>query len=109
MSRFLKIEIGEKEYSLGFPTRKDAMRAEMEGLDITNAGKILSLSETLFYAGLLARNPLMTREEANALLDQYLAEGGELEEITQFLINEYTAFIKSPAGKKKKKAKIVEM
>ncbi len=109
MSKFMKIEVGDKEYSLGFPTRKDAVRAEIEGLDITNAGKVLSLSETLFYAGLLARNPLMTREEAIEILEQYLAEGGEIEEITQFLISEYTAFIKSPDGKKKKKAKIVEM
>lgn len=109
MSKFIKIEVGDKEYSLGFPTRKDAVRAEFEGLDITNAGKVLSLSETLFYAGLLAKNPLMTREEAIEILEQYLTEGGEIEEITQFLINEYTAFIKSPDGKKKKKAKIVEM
>ncbi len=109
MSKFMKIEIGEKEYDLGFPTRKDAIRAEMEGLDVTNAGKILSLTEVLFYSGLLAKKPLMTREESNDLLEQYIAEGGEIEEITQFLIKEYTAFIKSPDGKKKKKAKIVEM
>lgn len=109
MSRFMKIEVGDKEYSLGFPTRASAVKAEVEGLDITNAGKILSLTETLFYTGLLARNPLMTREEAIEILEKYAAEGGELEEITQFLINEYAAFIKSPDGKKKKKAKIVEM
>lgn len=109
MSKLMKIEIGDKEYTLGYPTRKDAIKAEANGLDITNAGKILSLSEVLFYTGLLAKQPDITKKVSDELLERYLEEGGELEEITQFLINEYTAFIKSPDGKKKKKAKIVEM
>ena len=41
-------------------------------------------------------------------LDKYLEEGGEIEEVVQFLMNEYVAFTKSPEGKKKK-AKIVEI
>jgi len=108
MSKLMKIEIENKEYILGYPTRKDAIKAEMNGLDVTEAGKILSLSETLFFTGLLAKQPDISRKKADELLDKYLEEGGELEEITQFLINEYSAFIKSPNGKKKK-AKIVEM
>lgn len=51
----------------------------------------------------------MTREKAVGLLEQYIEEDGEIEEITQFLIDEYTAFIKSPDGDKKKKAQIIEM
>lgn len=105
----MKIEVGEKEYTLGYPTRKDAKNAEINGLDITNAGKVLILTETLFYTGLLAKQPEITREEAEELLEKYIAEGGEAEEITQFLISEYVAFTKSPDGKKKKKAQIVEM
>lgn len=105
----MKIEVGEKEYILGYPTRKDAKNAEINGLDITNAGKVLILTETLFYTGLLAKQPEITREEAEELLEKYIAEGGEAEEITQFLISEYVAFTKSPDGKKKKKAQIVEM
>ena len=105
----MKIEVGDKEYTLGYPTRKDAIKAEMNGLDITDAGKILSLTEILFYTGLLAKQPEITRDEAVELLEKYIVEGGETEEITQFLINEYVAFTKSPDGKKKKKAKIVEM
>lgn len=108
-SRLIKIEVGNKEYVLGYPTRKDAVNAEINGLDITNAGKILSLTETLFYTGLLAKQSNITREESVELLEKYIAEGGETEEITQFLISEYMAFTKSPDGKNKKKAKIVEM
>ena len=105
----MKIDIKDREYTLGYPTRKDAINAEMNGLDITNAGKVLSLSETLFYTGLLAKQPEITMEEANELLEEYIQEGGDIADITQFLINEYVAFTKSPDGKKKKKAKIVEM
>lgn len=105
----MKIEVGDKEYTLGYPTRNDAKIAEMNGLDITNAGKVITLTETLFFTGLLAKQPEITRERAVELLEQYIAEGGETEEITQFLISEYVAFTKSPNGKKKKKAKIVEM
>ena len=109
LSKGIKVEVGEKEYTLGYPTRKDAINAEINGLDITNAGKVLILTETLFFTGLLAKQPEITRTQAVELLEQYIAEGGETEEITQFLINEYVAFTKSPDGKKKKKAKIVEM
>ena len=66
------------------------------------------LTEALFYTGLLAKQPQITREKAVELLDKYIEEGGEIEEITQFLISEYVAFTKSPEGKKKK-AKIVEI
>lgn len=104
----MKIKVGEDNYILGYPTRQDAVNAEANGLDVTNAGKILTLTETLFYTGLVAKQPEITREKAIELLEQYTAEGGDTEEITQFLISEYTAFIKSPNGKKKK-AKIVEM
>ena len=105
----MKIDVGGKEYTLGYPTRKDAINAEMHGLDITQAGKMLVLTESLFYTGLLAKQPSITKEKAVKLLEQYIAEGGETEEIVKFLTEEYVAFIKSPDGAKKKKAKIVEM
>jgi len=104
----MKIRVGEKDYLLGYPTRKDAVNAENNGLDITNAGKVVGLTETLFYTGMLAKQPDITKTKAIEVLEKYIAEDGDTEEITQFLISEYTAFIQSPNGKKKK-AKIVEM
>lgn len=109
MSKLIEIEVKDKKYLLGYPTRKDAIRAENIGLDVTNAGKVLSTTETLFYTGLLAKQPTITREKADEIMEDYLAEGGELSEITQFLIEQYVAFTKSPDGMKKKKAKIIEM
>lgn len=106
-SKLLKIEIGNKEYLLGYPTRKDAKNAEINGLDITDSGKIIILTETLFYTGLLAKQPNIKRKEAIELLEKYIDEGGETGEITKFLINEYVAFTKSPDVKKN--ATIVEI
>ena len=105
----MKIDVGGKEYSLGYPTREDAVNAELYGLDVTNAGRILSTIDTLFYTGLIAKQPTITREEATDLQEQYIREGGDIEEVAQFLLSEYMAFTKSPEVEKKKKAKIVEM
>ena len=108
MIKLMEIEVKGKTYLLGYPTRKDAINAENAGLDVTNI-KILSMTEVLFYSGLLAKQPAISREKANEIMEDYLAEGGDLEEITKFLTEQYVAFTKSPDGTKKKKAKIVEM
>ena len=108
MSKLMEIEVKDKKYLLGYPTRRDAIRAENAGLDIVNI-KLLSMQEVLFYSGLLAKQPDIERDEAFKLMETYQAEGGDLEEITKFLTEQYVAFTKSPDGMKKKKAKIVEM
>ena len=108
MSKLMEIEIKDKKFLLGYPTRKDAIKAENSGLDIVNI-KLLSMQEVLFYSGLLAKQPNIERDEALELMETYQAEGGDLEEITKFLTEQYVAFTKSPDGKKKKRAKIVEM
>ncbi len=107
----LEIEVGDKKLMLGFPTRRDALIAEQKGLDVINdSGKVLTLSGKLFFTGLLAKQPRITEEEALDIMEQYINEGGEIDEIIQFLTEQFVAFIKSPDGKKKKKkAKIIEM
>lgn len=109
-SKLLEIEVKEKKYILGYPTRKDALIAERCGLDVVkDGGKILTLSSKLFYTGLIAKQPNITEEEALEIMEQYIDEGGEIDEIVQFLTEQFVAFIKSPDGKKVKKAKIIEM
>lgn len=103
------IEIEEKEYKLGYPTRKDAINAERHGLRLLQLeNSPLAVSEQLFYTGLLANHPSMTEDEASRLLGKYIEEGGEVGEINEFLIKQYSAFQQSPNGKKKK-AKIIKM
>ena len=109
-SKLLEIEVGDKKLTLGFPTRKDALIAEQHGLDVINdSGRVLTLSSKLFYTGLLAKQPKITESEAMEIMQQYIDEGGEIDEVIQFLTEQFVAFIKSPVGKKKKKAKIIEM
>ena len=108
MSKLMEIEVKDKKYLLGYPTRKDAVKAENAGLDIINI-KLLSMQEVLFYSGLIAKQPDIKRDEAYELMETYQSEGGDLEEITKFLTEQYVAFTKSPDGKKQKKAKIIQM
>ena len=109
-NEMLEIEIGEKAYKLGFPTRKDAKIAEDNGLRLLQLeNKPIEVTDKLFYTALLAKQPSITESEAENLLNQYVEEGGEIGEINEFLIKQYTAFQKSPNGKKKKKAKIIRI
>ena len=110
MSKIMKIEVGNKEYKLGYPTRKSAKVAEEHGLDlISNGGKLITLNDKIFYTGLLANHPSMTEYEALGIMEAYKKEDGDIDEIIKFLTEQYMAFIKSPDGKKKKKAQIIEM
>ena len=109
-NEMLEIEIGEKAYKLGFPTRKDAKIAEDNGLRLLQLeNKPIEVTEKLFFTGLLAKQPSITENEAEKLLNQYVEEGGELGETNEFLIKQYSAFQQSPNGKKKKKAKIIKI
>lgn len=92
---------------LGYPTPKDALHAEDMGLDVTNTNKLLNMTTTLFWTGLLAKQPNVTKDEGIAIMYDYISEDGDLEEVTKFLVEEFVAFTKSPDGKKKKKAKII--
>lgn len=109
-NEMLEIEVGEKTYKLGFPRRTDVKTAENKGLRLMQIeNKPIEVTDKLFYTALLAKQPSITESEAENLLNQYVEEGGEIGEINEFLIKQYTAFQKSPNGKKKKKAKIIRI
>ena len=106
----LEIEVGDKTYKLGFPTREDAKTAENRGLQLLQLeSRPLEVTDKLFYTALLAKQPLITEGKAEEIKDQYIKEGGDIGEINEFLIKQYSAFSQSPTGKKKKKAKIVKI
>ena len=111
MSRIMKIQVGDKEYKLGYPTRKDAKIAEANGVDIVNnGGKMITLNDKLFFTGLLANHPSTTEYEAIGIMEAYKKEGGDINEVINFLTEEYMAFFYSSEEEKiKKRAKIIEM
>lgn len=49
----------------------------------------------------------MTEEKADELLDKYINEGGDMEEVNTFLSTQYSNFIKSPTAKTIKKMRII--
>lgn len=106
----LEIEIDEKNYKLGFPSRDDIKKAENLGLRLFEIEeKPINVTDKLFYTALLSKQATITEEEAIKLLNKYIEEGGDIGEINNFLIKQYTAFQQSPNGKKIKKAKIIKI
>lgn len=51
-------------------------------------------------------NPFLQEEEAERLLDQYINEGGDIEEINTFLSEQYRNFLQPQNGKTKAKKKM---
>lgn len=105
------MEIGEKEYTLGYFNRKDAKRAEKKGLKVSRLDEeLLTQTDKLFYTALLAKQPEITEDEADKLIEQFIEEGGDLKDIISFLAEQIVNFIQSQNGKKtKKKIKIVDL
>lgn len=99
---FKKIEVEGKEYKLGFPTRRSAKKAEEKGLNVTDTSKILTLTDKLFYTGLYSYQEYITEDEAERIEEKYIENGGNLDEITKFLTEQFVAFIKSPNGQEVK-------
>ena len=112
MSQAIKIEVGEKEYILGFPTRESARQAELKGFDfnLLESQPIIQ-SDRLFYTALCSNQEKMTVSLAMEIKEKYIEEGGDIAEINSFLLNQYVGFIVSPEKKKKKtkKAIIIEI
>lgn len=85
--------------------------AEENGVSIFDLqqGKLLKATEKLFYTGMKAYNPFIEEDEALKLMEQYIKEDGDVDEVATFLMGEYQNFFKSPENNKKakKKAKII--
>lgn len=111
MAQAIKIEAGEKEYILGFPTRESARQAELKGFDFNLLeSQPVTQSDRLFYSALCSNQKEMTVNLAMEIKEKYIAEGGDIAEINSFLLNQYVGFIVSQEKKKKaKKAVIIEI
>ncbi len=99
---FKTITVEGKEYKLGFPTRKSAKKAEEKGLDMSNMGKLITVTDKLFYTGLYSYQEYITEDEAERIEERFIADNGNLNEIIGFLSQQYMAFIKSPNGQEEK-------
>lgn len=120
MARFMKLEVNNKEYLIGFSNRMSALKAEKQGL--YNAIQNLETSPLdsyfkLLKLGLMDKQPTITNDEVNEILegitanndDESTEEAINFGDISKFLIEEYMAFLSTQGKKKTKKLEIVEM
>lgn len=109
--RKCEIEIGEKTYVLELDRSSikwlEANGFVAEEFDV----KPLTYVDLLWTSGFVKNYPDMVAKDVVALQDAYREEGGDIQEIIQFLTEEYQSFILAltDTKSKKKKAKITTM
>lgn len=76
MSEYIKITVGEKEYMLGYPNRKSIVRCEEKtGLELGKIeSKLISSFDKVFYGALLEKQPEMTFDKAEEIIDKLIEE-----------------------------------
>lgn len=103
MAKGKKIVVEGKEYILSFPTRKDAENAEKTGFSLFKMQEEpLNQIGKLFRGALLWKKPSMSEYEAIKIMDKYQEEGGDIRDINEFLIEQYSNFFNVQAGAKDK-------
>lgn len=105
------IEIGDMKYDLVL-IRKSVKWLEAKGFDIDNfVEKPLTNVDLLWESGFVANYGDLSIDEVDSLMDQYIEEGGDTNEVITFLVEEYSSFINAltdTKSEKKKKATITQ-
>lgn len=103
------IEIGGNEYTLCL-TRESIKEMEKQGFNIQDfMAKPITYMDILWVGGFYANHRNINKTKALNLQDEYKKEGGDVNEVIEFLVNEYANFVNAPADTKSvKKAKIVK-
>ena len=106
--RKCEVEISDKTYVLEL-NRSSIVWLEANGFVAEDFDKKpITYIDLLWTSGFVKNNPTITINEGATLLDKYESEGGDVQEVVQFLTEEYKNFITALADtkSKKKKAKI---
>ena len=83
------LHIKDKEYELKYPVNTLCMMAE-DDIDIMNIENVpvnLKTIRDLFYYGLKYENKKITKNQAGDLMDDYLAEGGNIYDLFVEIMN----------------------
>ena len=105
----MAVEIGGKDYLLELD-RKELRYLDSIGFSFERLTTNPPTQVALFWAGAMHKNqPKLHPSLAVELLDKYLDEGGELDEITEFLTEQYKTFSKATqVDTEKKKPRVIE-
>lgn len=103
------ITINDKEYTLCL-TREAVKKIESMGFNIQNfIQKPITYQDILWYGGFVAKHPDVNSNLAIKLMESYREDEGDVNEVLEFLSEEYSNFVNAPADTaSKKKAKIVK-
>lgn len=103
------IEIKDKEYTLCL-TREAVKEIEKLGFNIQSfMNKPITYMDILWYGGFIAKHKNVNQNLSVKLLESYKEEGGDVNEVIEFLASEYSNFVNAPTDTKAtKKAKIVK-
>ena len=80
----IKLKIDEKEYILGFANRESVKRAESLGLSLMDR-KVITFSDKLFYVSLLDKQPDMTEQDADKIIERLAENGYDYSEVISTL------------------------
>ena len=116
MAKFIKLELGEKSYLIGFSCRASVLKAEdagfMETLETIDKKPVLGSAKILYY-GLMEKQPEITLDDCNNILEeiaQYNIEHPNevirVGDITQHIMEAYYTFSATPLNQKAKAKKL---
>jgi len=95
MVNVLVIDVSGVEYKFALD-RAEIVRAEKMGLKLKALEDTPLTQMTFLWAiGLHKIQPKLFNEECYELYDKYLAENGDVQEVIQFLSNEYGSFFQT--------------
>ena len=119
MSKFMKLTVEGNDYYIGFSNRASVLNAERKGfmkaLEEFDKAPVEGTAKLLRF-GMLEKQPEITVEKCNEIIDKYIEENNTEDEgvnigaISKFIMGQYSAFSGAPNGKKKiKEIEIVDM
>ena len=101
------INIADKDYDLCL-NREAVKVIENKGFNIqTFVNKPVTMTELLWFAGFIPNYKEVNQNLSVKLLETYRAEGGDVNEVIEFLAEEYSNFVNAQTDTATKKAKIV--
>ena len=110
MSKRLIVEIEGSEYSFALD-RKEIVRAEKNGLRLREADDSPATQMTILWTiGLHKYQSNINEKVCSDLMDKYIDEGGDIQEVIEFLSGEYASFFQTTQtnSKQLKKARVIE-
>lgn len=95
MTRKFIVEIEDKEYAFALD-RKEIVRGEQLGMRLRDF-ELSPVTQTsiLWQVGLHKFQPKLNAVVASDLMDKYIEEGGDVQEIVGFLLEEYASFFEN--------------